>query len=98
MTAENFAIDIANPLVPHSSACLGEAMSGTVYRDAYACYITNPQKQLFVPSIQWIDHTHVTASKGEILTSKIITKKNFKVMNIFTEVPEENHQILSFFK
>ena len=36
--------------------------------------------------------------RGEILTSKIITKKNFEVTNIFTEVPEENHQILSFFK
>ena len=36
--------------------------------------------------------------RGEILTSKIITKKNFKVTNIFTVVPEENHQILSFFK
>ena len=36
--------------------------------------------------------------RGEILTSKIITKKNFEVTNIFMEVPEENHQILSFFK
>ena len=36
--------------------------------------------------------------RGEILTSKIITKKNFEITNIFTEVPEKNHQILSFFK
>jgi hypothetical protein len=34
MTAENLAIDIANPLVPYSSASLGEAMYGEVYRDA----------------------------------------------------------------
>ena len=36
--------------------------------------------------------------RGEILTSKIITKKTFEVTNKFTEVPEENHQILSFLK
>ena len=77
MTAENFAIDIANPLVPYSSACLGEAMSGTVYRDAYARYITNPQKQLFVPSIQWIDHTHVTGNNRFSLKPYLFTPAYF---------------------
>jgi hypothetical protein len=62
MTATNFAIDIANPLAPYSSASLGEAMPGTVYHDAYARYITNPQKQFFVPIIQWNDRTHVTGN------------------------------------
>jgi hypothetical protein len=63
MTAESLAIDIANPLVRYSSASLGEAMSGKVYRDAYACYLTNPQMQFFVPVIQWIDCTqHVTGN------------------------------------
>ena len=40
MTAENLAIDIANSLVPYSSASLSEAISGKGYRDAYARYIT----------------------------------------------------------
>ena len=62
MTVENLAIDIVNPLVPYSSASLGEAISGKVYRDAYARYISNPQKEFFVPIIQWIDRTHVTGN------------------------------------
>ena len=41
-TAVNLAIDIANPLASYSSASLGEAMSSTVYRDAYARFISNP--------------------------------------------------------
>ena len=77
MTAENLAIDIANPLVPYSSARLGEAMSGKVYRDAYAHYITNPQKQFFVPIIQWIDRTHVTGNNRFSLKPYMFTPAIF---------------------
>ena len=66
ITAENKAIDIASPLAPYSSASLGEAMPGTVYCDAYVRLITNPQKQIFVPIIQWIDGTHVTGNNRVI--------------------------------
>ena len=33
-----------------------------MYRDAYSRLITNPERQLFVPIIQWIDRTHVTGN------------------------------------
>jgi hypothetical protein len=36
---------------------LGNALPGSVYRDAYCGMITDPTK-LFVPIIQWIDRTH----------------------------------------
>ena len=61
---------------------------------------TDPKREVVRPrNVQLIPGYYATLHlRGEILTSKIITKKNFKVTNIFTEVPEENHQILSFFK
>ncbi|KAI2500845.1 hypothetical protein MHU86_13631 [Fragilaria crotonensis] len=66
MTAENLAIDINDPLKPYhklkGSNVLGEALSGSVYRKAYDRLITDPQKQLFVPIIQWIDRTSVTGN------------------------------------
>jgi hypothetical protein len=31
---------------------LGDALSGSVYRDAYQRMITDPKRQLFVPIIQ----------------------------------------------
>ena len=78
MTAENSAISIANPLAPYSSASLGEAMSGTVYRDApYVRFITNSQKQLFVPIIQWIDRTHVTGNNWFSLKPYMFTPAIF---------------------
>jgi hypothetical protein len=64
MTAEKLAIDPLNPLMPYNSpdGRLGEALSGSVYRNAYARLITNPERQLFVPIIQWIDRTTVTGN------------------------------------
>ena len=54
MTDENLLIDIQNPLKPFKSpnGRLGDALSGSVYRDAYCCMITDPTQQLFVPIIQ----------------------------------------------
>jgi hypothetical protein len=84
MTAENLAIDINDPLKPYhklkGSNVLGEALSGSVYRKAYDQLITDPQKQLFVPIIQWIDRTSVTGNdrfslKPYMFTPAIFTEK-----------------------
>ena len=65
MTAENLIIDDPmNPLARYNPPDdhLGEACSGTVYQNAYNWLITNPKTQLFVPIIQWIDHTSTTGN------------------------------------
>ena len=64
MTAQNLLIDLQNPLQRYNSpdGRIGDALSGSVYRDAYSRLITNPERQLFVPIIQWIDRTHVTGN------------------------------------
>ncbi len=66
MTAKNLAIDINDPLKPYfeleHSNVLGKALSGSVYRKVYNRLITDPEKQLFVPIIQWIDCTSVTGN------------------------------------
>ncbi len=84
MTAENLAIDINDPLKPYfeleHSNVLGEALSGSVYRKANNRLITDPEKQLFVPIIQWIDRTSVTGNdrfslKPYMFTPAILTEK-----------------------
>lgn len=65
MTADNLLINLQDPLRPYESldGRLGEAISGSVYRDAYNRFITNrDRRQLFVPIIQWIDRTSVTGN------------------------------------
>jgi hypothetical protein len=62
---------------------LGEAISGSVYCKAYNQLIADPEKQLFVPIIQWIDCTSVTGNdcfslKPYMFIPAIITKKNQK--------------------
>ena len=59
MTEDNLLIDVHNPLLPYKSpdGVWGDALTGQVYQDAYRCLVTNPQRQLFVPIIQWIDRT-----------------------------------------
>ena len=81
MTAEKLAIDPLNPLMPYNSpdGRLGEALSGTVYRNAYARLITNPPNcQLFVPIIQWIDCTTVTGNDQYALKPYMFTPAIFK--------------------
>ena len=60
MTQDSLLIDAHNPLLPYKSPAdgvRGETLSGQVYQDAYCrlLLVTNPQHQLFVPIIQWID-------------------------------------------
>ena len=64
MIQENLVIDVNNPLTPYADADkrLGEALSGSVYKEAYARFITQPQQELFVPIIQWIDRTSVSGN------------------------------------
>ena len=65
MIQQNLVIDVNAPFVPYSNRgqVLGEALSGSVYRDAYARYITQPNRQLFVAIIhQWIDCTSITGN------------------------------------
>ena len=80
MTAEKLAIDPLNPLMPYNSpdGRLGEALSGTVYRNAYDRLITNPNRQLFVPIIQWIDRTTVTGNDRYSLKPYMFTPAIFK--------------------
>jgi len=80
MTSENLLIDLDNPLVPYSSpdGILGDAISGSVYRDAYKRMITNPHRQLFVPIIQWIDRTSVTGNDRFSLKPYMFTPAIFK--------------------
>ena len=57
MIEENLLLDVSDPLKPFKGPgqVRGEAISGSVYHDAYKRLITNPGNQLIVPMIQWID-------------------------------------------
>jgi hypothetical protein len=80
MTAESLLIGIQNPLKPYESpnGRLGNALSGSVYRDAYRHMITDPIRQLFVPIIQWIDRTHITGNGRFLLKPYMLTPAIFK--------------------
>ena len=82
MTEDNLLIDVQDPLKPYNSPYnyRGEAISGSVYKEAYKRLITDPAKQLFVPIIQWIDRTHVTGNgrytlKPYMFSPAIFTEK-----------------------
>ena len=78
--AENLLIDMHNPLKPNESpnGRLGNALSGSVYRDAYRRMITDPTRQLLVPIIQWIDRTHITGNGRFSLKPYMFTPAIFK--------------------
>jgi hypothetical protein len=62
MIQDNLMLDMQNPLQQYKSlnSNIGEALSGSVYREAYLKYVKHPEWELFVPIIQWIDCTSVT--------------------------------------
>ena len=70
MTQENLLIDIQNPLEKYRSpnGVLADAISGSVYQTAYDRLIQNPERELFVPIIQWIDRTNVSGNDRFTLT------------------------------
>ena len=80
MTSTNLLIDPKNPLLPYASpnGVLGDALSGQVYQDAYQRLITNPERQFFVPIIQWIDRTSVTGNDRFSLKPYMFTPAIFK--------------------
>ena len=80
MTADNLLIDPKNPLLPYASPNgeICDSLSGHVYRDAYKRMISNPECQLFVPIIQWIDRTSVTGNDRFLLKPYMSTPAIFK--------------------
>ena len=77
---DNLAIDVNCPLRPYvnpTAAVLCEALSGSVYAEAYARYITQPSHQLFIPNIQWIDCTQVTGNQQFSLKPYMFTPAAF---------------------
>jgi hypothetical protein len=81
MVQENLVIDVTNPLQPFqpSNNMVGEALSGTAYRDAYNFLIQDPSKEMLIPIIQWIDRTTVTGNDRFSLKPYMFT------LGIFTE-------------
>lgn len=59
MKKENLVLDWEDPLKMYTppDGCLGEALSGSVYRNMYETYITDPSKQLLFPLIDWSDRS-----------------------------------------
>jgi hypothetical protein len=64
MIQDNLVLDKQNPLQQCKSlnGNIGEALSGSVYREAYSKTVKHPERELFVPIIQWIDRTSVTGN------------------------------------
>ena len=64
MIQDNLVLDIQNPPQQYTSpdGNIGEALSGSVYREAYSKYVKHPERELFVPIIQWIDCTSMTGN------------------------------------
>ena len=73
--AEKLSIDPLNTLIPYfdEDGRLGDALSGSVYCNAYADLITNPNRQLFIPIIQWIDCTTITGNNRYSLKPYMFT-------------------------
>jgi len=71
---------MVDPLKPNQSLgnVRGEAISGSVYRDAYNRLITDPNNQRLVPILQWIDRTHVTGNNRFSLKPYMFTPAIFK--------------------
>lgn len=99
MTQGNLLIDCNNPLAEYQSPgnVRGDAIAGQVYKDAYKRLITNPQRQLFVPIIQWIDRTSVTGNdrfslKPYMFTPAIFTeqfRRTFPAWGYHAFLPKE---------
>jgi hypothetical protein len=70
-------IDVNDPMQrDDSGGVAGEAISGSVYNEAYDRLITDPAKQLFVPIIQWIDRTSVSGNERFSLKPYITCKRS----------------------
>ncbi len=82
MIQANLLINVLKPLDKFDNPCdgkLGNVLSGSVYQQAYATFINNPEREEFVPIIQWIDCTHITGNacfslKAYMFTPAIFTE------------------------
>ena len=100
LVQQNLVFDVNDPVVPYANSGqrLGEALSGSVYSDAYARCITHPHPQLFVPIIQWIDRTSVTGNdrfslKPYMFTPAIFTepfRRTIKAWGLQEFLPKVN--------
>ena len=81
MQQANLAIDLNDPLAMYypPDGRLGEAMSGSVYRDMYKRYVTKPGKQFLCPLICWFDRTVISGNDKFSLAPYMFT------FGIFTE-------------
>jgi hypothetical protein len=61
MSANNLVLDPNNPLAMYKppDGRLGEALSGSVYRDMYRHLVSNPSKQLLCPLICYTDGNQI---------------------------------------
>ena len=80
MTPENLVLDFYQPLQKYHAPenILGEALSGTVYSEAFDHLVQDPEKDLLVPIIQWIDRTHITESNRYSLKPYMFTPAIFR--------------------
>ena len=78
--AKKLAIGIKDPFKPYTNpnGTLDEALSGSVYCEAYNQYITKPASQLFVPIIQWIDRNTIMGNERFSLKPYMFTPAIFK--------------------
>lgn len=82
MKKTNLNIDWENPFAKYvpPDGCLGEAISGSAYRQLYDTYITDPTRQLCLPMITWSDRGEVSGNNRFSLAPVMFT------LGIFTEV------------
>ena len=61
MTKENLLLDTKDPLAMFEpeDGHLGEALSGSIYRQLYKELVTNPTRQLLVPLRAYTDGTNI---------------------------------------
>ena len=78
---DNLVLNMQNPVQGYNSpnGNIGEALSGSVYREAYSKYVKHLKRELFVPIIQWIDRTSVTGK------DRFSLKPNMFLPAVFTE-------------
>jgi hypothetical protein len=64
MIQDNLVLGMQHPLQQYKSpnGDNGEALCGSVHREAYSKYVKHPERELFVPIIQWINCTSATGN------------------------------------
>jgi hypothetical protein len=100
MIQDNLVLDMQNPLQQYKSlnGNIVEALSGSVYREAYLKYVKHPEWELFVPIIQWIDRTwnftdfHTSHTWLRLQYSRRSFVKNLKPEGTTAFFPNHEHR------